>query len=301
VSVFLETNHLFLVNPKGGVEDVAAMKAAGFGAIFCNVLDFAPSDWDLIRDRAADLGVVCGPWARMIDAGFNYDPSKLDMLMEVARSWYQPYIINVEKELDYSGGDITNDIAEKVDGDDVAFSVEAWPFSTVDWNPLAKYPFLPQIFPQEVEAAKDPYACRWAWWNAGVRCVVFTFGTYWNQPPSTYDRLSPYGLYTADNVGNDFQAWASLGVHQPCQDLPTEPPPPPDQGGGWKVAPINDTEAREAITYAARASIQNYEDDKPKGRVTVCKRIAQLDNTDPKWNSCRDKVVKALDDAGVPK
>lgn len=303
MSIFLERNHLFLVNPKGGVEDVAAMKAGGFGAIFCNVLDFDPDDWQLVRDRAQDNGVVCGPWARMIDAGFNWDPSKLDMLMEVGRSWVAPYIVNVEKELDYSGGDITNDIAEKVAGDDVAFSTEAWPFSTVDWNPLAEYPFLPQIFPQEVSAAKDPDACKAAWHQAGIRCVVHTFGTYWEQPPETYARLSPYGLYTADNCGNDFVAWSAQGVTQPCQDVPDppDPPDPPPSGGGGVVAPINDTEAREAIDYAARASMQNYPDPKPKGRVTVCKRIAQLDNTDPKWNSCRDKIVKALDDAGVPK
>ena len=64
--------------------------------------------------------------------------------------------------------------------------------------------------------------------------------------------------------------------------------------------PVNDTEAREAIVSAARGSMQNYDADKPKGRVTICKRIASVDNTDPKWNSCRDVIVQALNNAGVP-
>jgi hypothetical protein len=293
-SVFLERNHLFLVNPDGGVEDVAAMKAGGFGAIFCNVLDFDPGEWQLVRDRAAQQGVVCGPWARMIDSGFNFDPSKLDMLLGVADDWGQPAIINVEKELDWSASSLTQYIAEAVVGRDVAFSVECWPFASVDWRPLAEYPFLPQIFPQEVDAAKDPHACRDAWWAAGVRCVVFTFGTYWDIDPETFERLSPYGLYNADNCGNDFQRWAAKGTTVACQSQPEPPKEPP-------MPPVTSTQAREAVCFDAQAWEQNEDAYTPLARLTVARRICSEGNTDPKWNTIRDEIVKLLDDQGVPK
>jgi len=44
VSVF-ERCFLFLRSPEGGAFNVAAMKAAGFEAVFCNVRDYLPDDW----------------------------------------------------------------------------------------------------------------------------------------------------------------------------------------------------------------------------------------------------------------
>src|SRR5262245_19677213 len=149
------------------------MKQAGFGAIFCNVLDFHPSTWQLVRDRAEALGVVCGPWARPIDSTFSFDVDKFHSLLEVADDWGTPLIVNVEKELDGTGDILTGYIAEQCGERDYAISMEAWPFDSVDWTPFQDFPVLPQIFPHEVEAAKDPYGCRDQWWERGVSCVVF--------------------------------------------------------------------------------------------------------------------------------
>lgn len=305
MSVFLETNHLFLVNPEGGVESVDKMAAAGFRAIFCNVLDFEPWQWETVRQRARNEGIACGPWLRTIDANFAWDVTKLERLIAIADDWDEPFIVNSEKELDWSGAELTTVIADMVGDRDAAISVEAWPFASVDWTPVSHMPVLPQIFPQEVEVAKDPEACRAAWFAAGMRCCVFTFGSYWDQSPDQFDRLTPYGVYTADNCGDDFAAWSELGTHEPCSGSAStpepEPPEPPTEEVPDVTAHISDEEAREGIVYAARASIQNYENYKPLGRVQVCQRIASAGNTDPKWNSCREQVVAALDEAGVPK
>jgi hypothetical protein len=229
MSVFLDRNHLFLRSSRGGVEDVASMSAAGFTAIFCNIDPnaCAPEDWDLVRDRAQSLGVVCGPWLRTADAHGEFDAGRLDLLIDVADAWgWTPLIVNSEKEIDHTGDDVTGFIAEQVGDRDAAISVEVRPFGAVDWRPLARYPILPQSFPAETGIADPDDVIRANWWAAGVQCVVVTYGTYGGMQPDEFARLTPYGLYTADDCGNQFARWSPVGSTEPCSTVP------PDANGG---------------------------------------------------------------------
>lgn len=223
MSVFVDTNHLFLRNPRGGVEDVASMAAAGFGAIFCNIGDFPPADWALIRERSSSAGVVCGPWLRTaVDGDTNeFDPERLGFLIDVAHDWGTPYIVNTEAEADGSGSDITQFIAEETRGDEAALSMQPWPFASVDWTPVGHMPILPQIFGPQWGA--DAEACRTEWFRCGAMCVVDTYGTYDSWTPDLYQRLSPYGLYTADDCANTFVPWMPAGSRDPY--APDGPPP----------------------------------------------------------------------------
>jgi hypothetical protein len=191
------------------------MKSAGFGAIFCNVGDYALGEWEPVRARAVSAGLACGPWLRTADANNAFDPERLGFLLDVADHWQAPLIVNSESELKGSGDEITSFIAEEVANRDAAISVECWPFANVHWYPLAAYPFLPQIFPAEAPAAEDPEACRAQWFAYGVKCVVDTYGAYGGQTPGLYPRLTPYGVYAADDTADNYQAWAPLGERNP--------------------------------------------------------------------------------------
>ena len=141
--------------------------------------------------------------------------------------------MNSEKEIDHTGDDMTGFIAEELADRDAAISMEVRPFGAVDWHPLAyprKYPrpVLPQNFPGETGIGDTDQAIRQNWWNAGMRCVVITYGSYGTMDAGDFDRLSPFGVYTADDCGNDFKAWASLGTCEPCSGTPA----PPDGGDG---------------------------------------------------------------------
>lgn len=221
MSVFLETNHLFLRSPKGGVEDVRAMKAAGFGAIFCNIKDFMPDEWEVVRQNAAREGVVCGPWSRMCsgDAGSEYDRLYLDNLIACAYDWGgTPYIVNAEDEINHRD-EISREIVAECQGDDWALSMLAWPFNDNDWSMYRDVPVLPQLFGPEYGDLWLDY--RQGWQNRGVRCVVHTFGSY-NGTPADYPLDSPYGLYTADDAAGTIDLWKPTG--NPCQPCVTIPP-----------------------------------------------------------------------------
>jgi len=223
-SIFTRTNHLFLRNPHGGVEGLAEMAASGFGAVFCNIADYALTEWDLVRSRAVAAGVTCGPWARVAEGGSGaFDPERLGRLLDVADEWGTPLIVNAESELKGSGSEITEFIADEVADRDAAVSMEPWPFANVDWRPIGHLPILPQIFGAQWGADADD--AREEWFRCGAECVVSTFGTYGGTSPDAYDRLSPYGCYTADDCGNNFVPWEPLGVRSPY------PPDGPANGG----------------------------------------------------------------------
>lgn len=291
MSVFLDCNHMVLRSPYGSEGNVAAMRDAGFGAIYCNVKDFAPETWRTIRDRAAAAGVECGPWARTCSDGKTWDEALLQRLVSIADGWGSSLIVNSEKELDGSGDTLTRHIADVLGDRDWALSVEAWPFASVDWSPI-KVPVLPQIFPAESPPSAYPDDCRNQWYLSGVRCVVFTFGAYGGMTPSMFDRLSPYGVYTADDCSGRYSDWGPLGTHTPCVG---------DGGGGGgedDMKPITDEQARDSVKTATQAALSAYTDPKPRGRNTINWRIANADDTS--WNKARDDVKAALDRSGVP-
>ena len=83
---------------------------------------------------------------------------------------------------------------------------------------MAGYPILPQKFPAETGNYDSDETIRMNWYAAGVQCVVITYGSYGGMRPVDFERLDPYGVYTADDCGNNFAAWQSLGKCAPCRD-----------------------------------------------------------------------------------
>lgn len=219
------TNFLFLRAPDGGVEDLQAMRQAGFSGVFCNIGDHAPERWGTVRQRAQQQGMFCGPWARTGQGPGTFNPDRVDLLVATADTWASPLIINSEAELQGTGAAATTLIAAKVGRRDAAISMEPWLFADVDWHPVAHLPMLLQINPAENEVSKHPADCKWHAHERGCRCVYFTFGTAPPQAPSWYTLQAPYSLYTGDNA-TPFSAWSPTSAgFQACVQ---SPPPSPE-------------------------------------------------------------------------
>ena len=231
MSIFTEGCFLFLRNPRGGVEDLARMRDAGFGGVFCNIGDYPAEDWEeVVRPRALGLGMVCGPWLRTADASNKFSVEKLDQLVFAADDWQSPLIVNTESEAKGSGDKITAEIAETVGAREAAVSMEPIPFANVDWTPIGHLPVLPQCFGPEFANVND---IRDLWQAYGVKCVFPTFGTYSGWTPETYPLQAPYSLYTADDCGNEFERWSPTSIgYRGCVETP---PVPPDGGDMQKI------------------------------------------------------------------
>lgn len=218
MSVFLERNHLFARKPSDA-GDPAEMRKAGFGILLCNIGDYPPDEWMDLRDRAMAEGLIVGPWLRTADARNDFVPQKLLFLIDIAELWGDaPFVVNSEKEIDLTGDDITAWIETMIRGLDAAISSEIRPYMSVDWTPLAKFPALPQRFPAEQAVRDDDTEIRRRWYEAGFNCVVITYGSYHGMVPTQFPRLSPYGVYTADDCRNNFMPWQPVGEIEPCKE-----------------------------------------------------------------------------------
>jgi hypothetical protein len=203
---------LFLRDPDGNVENCSGMYNAGFlfnagfRGVFCNIHDYAPSEWErAVVPNARAMGMAVGPWARTMDDWGNFWAAEVDNLVDCAREWGGPLIVNSESEIKGSGADITQLIADKVAGLDAAISSESYPFLNVDWTPVAHLPALPQIFPEAGDVDLDH--CLRAWHDVGVRCVYFTYASYGGRTPADYDLRAPYSIYTADDCLGAYDPW----------------------------------------------------------------------------------------------
>lgn len=220
------------------------MKAAGFGGVFCNIGDASgPDKWSVVRNAARDQGMFCGPWLRTADAYNEFDVGRLQFLIDTADAWASPFIVNCEKEIDFSGDDITSYIAGQVEEREAAISMEQMPFGAVDWGPVSHLPVLPQKFPAETGRGETTEQIREAWWNAGMQCVYMTFGSYagrYGDPDASWYVLdAPYSIYTGDDCGYDYAAWAPVShAYEGCRGIP-----PPDGGDMEKIGTQNGIEA----------------------------------------------------------
>lgn len=237
------------------------MRDAGFGALFCNIGDYPPSDWDDVRERAFLAGIVCGPWIRTALGGASpdFDAGRLEFLIDIADSWnWAPFIVNSEKEIDNTGDDITPWIAEEIGARDAAISSEIRPYQGTDWTPLAGYPALPQNFPGETGMLDTDDMIRENWFRAGFHCVVITHGTHAGMQPDDFSLQTPYGLYTADDTGGNFAAWSPRGTCNPCTKEPSMPAAQVP-GGAFddcaklETAEIKRPDGRDATAFYSRS------------------------------------------------
>ena len=211
------TNGAFLRNPRGGVEDVAEMKAAGIAWLALNVGDDQHwDDWQVVRDRADAAGVAVLPWARVRTMIELHD------LMETADVFSSRVIANIENEFETvlppaKVAALLADYTLQSHALDAAISTVGWVYNAVDYSPLANYPVLLQLFPQDMK--RDPAEleqiqadCVKHARERGFVHVGITAQTYGAAEPSWYAYMNgtPRSYFTGDDIGaTNWAAWGS--------------------------------------------------------------------------------------------
>lgn len=287
-----ETCFLMLDNPRGGVEDISyiAAKAPWLKGVFCNVRDYAPADWQTVRQRCNAFNLFCGPWGRTTTPpgsdSKEFDPNILELIIKTADAWgSEPLIVNSESELKGSGADLTHYIAAEVGIRQAAISMEPWPFANVDWVPVGHLPVLPQIFgtwnTKTVEAKAE-------WHRVGVKCVYHTFGAFDGATSASYPLKAPYSIFPGDGIMATYslEAWAPTSTaYKGCVEVAPPPPGP------------TTAETRRLIADAAADWEDGQSAPTPLTRITVARRVVETTNT--QWAAVSRQIVKLLDDAGV--
>lgn len=216
---------LFARDPRGGIEDLAEMRREGFKAIFVNIRDFPENRWTTIRTRAEAAGMACGPWGRTAKGPNDrtWAPEVLELILDTGDRWEQPSVPNCESEIDHSDDTITTFIRQAIGSRNTAVSTLARPMQAVDWHPLHDIPILAQLFVESQQT--DPMNVRQEWWDAGIECLLGTYGAYGGRKPSDYPLDGPYSVYTADDVGAArFFLWVPRSfTYKACKEVPVPP------------------------------------------------------------------------------
>jgi hypothetical protein len=258
---------LFARMPGGNIETICDQaRSAGFHTIFFNVggeVGYDPDKWSVCIDRAVRGDLRYGPWVRTQNEEHEFDPALVDYVRETAYDWNgPPYIVNSEAEIKGSGAECTGYIAQTINEDDAAVSVEARPFTDVHWYPLAHIPVLPQIFPESGLTSVD--VVKREWWAWGVNCVFPTFASYGGRRPTDYDLNAPYSVYTADDIGPHLtHLWSPTSyTYEGCQRVPI-PPDPPKPQPEVKVAGVKTEVERAWVAFDESSVPQSWRRDNP--------------------------------------
>jgi hypothetical protein len=201
---------LYLRDPRGGVENVASMRDAGFHSIAVNVGDFSISAWDTVLNRAEAAGVTVLPWAR------TRNEAAVTRLCQIARAMSaKAVLVNAENEL-FDGSLDTKVIARESLGLDGCLSTLPWS-GDVRWEAVAHMRLHLQMFPQETETSKHPRDCRVKAFQNGAKRVNFMLGVHDITEVELPPRQGGFWVYTADDVGSNYGTWSpetppSLGI-----------------------------------------------------------------------------------------
>lgn len=203
----------FYRNPRGGVENVAAAKQAGLGLAFLNIGDFAPEEWDKLTTKLDAAKVEWGYWAHCRTL------PQLQALLNRSRDKHRPVVaLNVEQELasTLSPTVIAATVQASAYRGEISTVLLGWVQNGVDCSPIATWPALLEIFPQDAPSLWKPtekvYDCLAHARQLGLKFPIPVYGTYPDEDlgeakPSWYDRTIHHGLYTVDDTGESWVEW----------------------------------------------------------------------------------------------
>lgn len=247
--------------PTCHADEAEVLRDAGLQVIVWGVADAAFAAGELQR-----LGATQDEWLPQIEG-----PGQRDLVLDAAARGLRPAGIVTN----YSGaGDSPGEAAMLRDAGVRCVLVECYNDAGI------------------IEPYTDLYRMIWQGTAYGWRTteLVATMGTYHGEQPVDYTGADSigrdFGLYLAEPMSSE--QWTAFGA------LNMSTPPTPEED----MDPITDTQARESVKTVTQAAMSAYADPKPRGRNTIAWRIANADDTS--WNAARDKVVTALNDAGVP-
>jgi len=188
---------LFLLEPRGGTEDIAAAHLAGFTYLLLNLGYVSGGDWGTHRQRAEALGMPVVPWKRTADLWRA--PAAAHNLEREAATTFPPRNL----------ASLAGSYGPRVR----AVITEPW-MQLVDWRPLGGWVAMPEAFlnarpsylPADLTAHAHDMGCPMA-------VPVFGWGQWADAPrpvaPAEYLRVwgGPFAVYAGDGKEARYGEW----------------------------------------------------------------------------------------------
>lgn len=222
---------VYLRNPHGGVEDIAAQYAAGHRTFLLTMQDYdwKFDAWQTVISRIDPFpDAVWLPWAFLntdADCWVLRGLAQHAYLKQTAKLRRPAACWNAEKPLDpvQTGGakiHLDNLIASAA-GCDVLLSTEPWAFEGVPWGTVPAHWIIDvQVFPAENSvSATGARDCRARFYTLGAPCRVhFQHGIHDTSPAALpYPETGRFSIYAVDDMDGNYARWQA----DPLTPLPT--------------------------------------------------------------------------------
>lgn len=253
MSIFDRRTWLYLRHPNGGVEDVAAMRDAGYDGIL--LATHAPitlsngtrfpawslAPWQTIIARAISAGMPVAPWGYVKSAGecAQLRRCAIELAGRTGRAT-APACFNAEAEL-RDGLLSIETLVAYMDGLDALFTTEGTPYHSVDWSRMPAHVTIEaQLFGRFPTILQDARGARALFYAFGAKRVRFLYGITDGGVTTRPEGFPPrerglYSVFTGDNDPRLEYAPAPVAMPLPASALeyggPLYPPGHPRYPG----------------------------------------------------------------------
>jgi hypothetical protein len=202
---------LALLEPRGGTEDIAAAKAAGFTYLLLNIAFVSGGSWDVQRQRADSLGLAVVPWRRVLG------PQDSAQVEAVAHAWGSPAVAhNLEAEAvtTYTPAQLAATVTTLGYKRQRAVITEPWAQNGAGWGALKDWVAMPEAF-MNANPIFTPSAVTTHAHQEGMPMSVPLFGWgVWGDAPHDVSPASylgvwrgPFAVYPGDGKEAQYGEW----------------------------------------------------------------------------------------------
>jgi len=202
---------MFLLEPTGGVENVTALKQAGFTYVMLNLAFVRGGSWDTVRTRCASAGIVVVPWRRVRGPE---DSAQVENTANLWGSHATAHNLESEAITTYPPVNLASYVKQNYPARSRAVITEPWAQNGAGWAALKDWVGMPESF-LNADARWEPKVITDHLKAEGIpQCVpLFGWGAWSDAPtyitPAHYLSLwsGPYGVYFGDSREQQYGEW----------------------------------------------------------------------------------------------
>jgi hypothetical protein len=204
---------IVLLEPTGGVENMEAVKAAGFTYVMLNIAYVRGGTWDTVRQRCAPRGITVVPWRRVRGPE---DSAQIEQTAALWGSVSTAHNLETEAVTTYPPVNMASYVKQNYPPRVRAVITEPWAQNNAGWQHLADWVGMPEAF-LNADPRFEPAVLVDHIEMEGIPRSVPLFGWgAWSDAPtyvspaeylSKWPTPRPYAVYFGDSREQQYKEW----------------------------------------------------------------------------------------------
>jgi len=202
---------MFLLEPTGGVENITALKQAGFKYVLVNLAYVRGGSWDTVRTRCASAGIAVVPWRRVRGPE---DSAQVENTANLWGSTATAHNLETEAATTYPPVNLASYVKQNWPARSRAVITEPWAQNNAGWDHLAGWVGMPEAFVNADPRFTPTVTTDHLVAEGMPHCVpAFGWGAWSDAPtyvtPAQYLGMwsGPFAVYFGDSKEQQYGEW----------------------------------------------------------------------------------------------